>query len=182
MGYDLQIHVPAEGALGPAMNALPNDRQRAFVCALLEYGDNNHTRAAACAGYTGNDNTIRVTAHRLSHDELVLAAMHEEASRRMNAGKVMATSKLLEIAADTTHKDQLKAVLSVLDRTGLHAKTEHTVKVRDESRTEDAMIERIKQLGTKLGLQPEEQRKLLASAGVIDAEFTVVEPTKEEWE
>ena len=176
MGQDL-IDLQAEGTYGPAMRALPTDRQRRFVIALLELGSMNHKRAVAMAGYNGDDNTLAVTAHRLFHDDQVQAAVHEEATRRLSSAKIMAVSKLLEIADTAPEpKDRLKAVGMILNRVGMHEKTEHHVTTQDLSRTDEAMIERIKSLAGKLGL---DQRALLGEAGVIDAEYTEVESSTE---
>jgi len=160
------------------MRALGTDRQRRFVIALLELGDMNHTRAAAMAGYAGTTgNAMRVIAHRLFHDDRVQAAIHEEATRRLASGKIMAVSKLLDIANSAPEpKDKLKAIGMILNRVGMHEKTEHHVTTMDLSKTDDAMIERIKSLAAKLGL---DQRALLGEAGVVDAEFTEVESSTE---
>lgn len=176
------VPLPDDAALGPAMSALPTDNQRAFVCALLEHGDNDHTRAAIAAGFTGTPNTLRVTAHRLAHDERVLAAMHEESVRRLNTGKIMAVSSLLTLARSAAKdSDKLKAIEMILNRTGLHAQSEHKVTVNDVSRTDAAMIDRIKQLAGKMGLDADKllgeqpgQSKSTALT-VIEAEFTEVE-------
>lgn len=176
MAQDL-IELQVEGAYGPAMRALPTDNQRRFVIALLELGNMNHTRAAQMAGYTGGDNGLRVTAHRLFHDDAVQAAIHEEATRRLSSAKIMAVSKLLEIADTAPEpKDRLKAVGMILNRVGMHEKTEHHVTTQDVSKTDEAMVERIKALASRLGL---DQRALLGEAGVVDAEFTEVESSTE---
>ena len=157
---------------GPCMRAL-TERQRLFVLYLLETGSNNHTRAAAFAGYASeNENALRVTAHRLAHDDKVQAAMHEEAQRRMRASAIMATSRLLEIANNPKHKDQLKAIGMVLNRTGLHEHTEHKVTV--EHQMNDAeMVVRIRELCREMDLDPVK----LLGAKVMDAEFEVVGST-----
>lgn len=176
------VELPDVGSLGPAMLALPTDNMRAFVCALMEAGDNNHKRAAIAAGYQGNDNTLQVTAHRLAHDDRVLAAMHEESVRRLNTGKVMAVSTLLTLVRDAQKdSDKLKAIEMVLNRVGMHGQSEHKVTVNDVSRTDAAMIDRIKQLAAKMGLDAdkllgEQPSKATSTAlTVIEAEFTEVE-------
>lgn len=177
------VPVPVEGSLGPAMNALANDNQRAFVIALLNNGDDNHKRAALDAGYTGTDNALRVTGHRLYHDDGILAAIHEEAVRRLNAGKIMAVSTLLTLARGAQKDgDKLKAIDMILNRTGMHGMTEHKVTVNDISKTDAAMVERINTLAKELGI-PIDLEKMLGRNNpalpkpteVVDAEFTVVE-------
>lgn len=174
------IETEPDTELGPKMRALSH-LQREFVIALFEHGDNNATRAARVAGYTDNPNALKVTAHRMLHSPKIRAAMHEEAERRMDGGKLMALNWLLSIASNPQHKDQFKAVTAILDRSGLHATTEHKVTVRDQSKTDEAMVDRIKQLAIKQGYSDGETQKLLASAGYIDAEFTVVNEI-EDWE
>lgn len=171
MGTEI-ITIPDNARFGPAMAAL-NDRQKKFVLAMLEFGSLNHTRCALAAGYTGDDKTMRVTAHRLAHDDKVQAAIKEEARRRLNAGSLMAVSRLLQIADDekTDKKDKLKAIEMILNRTGLPAQTEHKVEVTHVDTDMDA-IERVKHLSKRLGL---DATKLLGSVGVIDGEFTEVD-------
>src|ERR1700683_3714031 len=72
-----------DAELGPDMLAL-NARQRAFVFHLVEQGGDGYARAAALAGYTGSDETLRVQGSRLAHDERVSRAMLEEARRRIH--------------------------------------------------------------------------------------------------
>jgi phage terminase small subunit len=129
-------------------------RQRAFVEAMLVTGGNNHKLCAMMAGYTGNDNTLRVTAHRLAHDSNVLAAIREEGDRRIRASVVMATSRLVSIAENSTdEKVALKAIDMVLNRSGLHALTEHKVSI--ERPTDGVEIkQRIVALAKELGLDP----------------------------
>lgn len=172
------IRAPDEGQLGPAMLALPTDRWRGFVCALLELGDNNHSRAALAAGYGGDAKTIGVTAHRLAHDDRTQAAIHEESVRRLNTGKIMAVSTLLKLGASAQKdSDKLRAVEMILNRTGMGGLTEHRVTTVDASKTDEAMIARIEEICKARGL---DSAKLLGKyapqqPAPIDAEFTVVE-------
>lgn len=168
--------ITPDAKLGPAMKNL-NDRQRAFVIAMIEMGGINYTRAAEAAGYgNGNVESACTQGNRLAHDETVIAAIHEEAQRRLRSGAIMAVQTLLEIANDRTaeHRDRLKATEMILNRSGLHAVTEHNVKVEHRDATDEGMIERIKLLAQKQGLDP---IKLLGSAGiVVEAEFKEVLP------
>lgn len=173
------VTIPDEAQLGPAMRALPTDNMRRFVIALLEIGQLNYTKAAALAGYSQESpGALQVTASRLAHDTRILAAIHEESDRRLHAGAAMAVSQLLLIAdAAPKQSDRLKAIEMILNRTGLHAMSEHKVTVNDVSNTDDAMIARIKEIAAKLGL---DQSKLLggaekvekAVAEVVDVEYT----------
>jgi phage terminase small subunit len=155
------------------MRALKTDRQRAFVVALLDLGTSNATRAAQAAGFSEeNRNAAKVTAHRLMHDESIQAAILEEAKRRINAGATAAVTHLLAIAENPEHKDQLKAIGMVLDRSGLHATTEHKVTV--ENTTESEALRRIHEKLEAMGLPVEERKSLLKKAGVVDVDFVEV--------
>lgn len=169
------IVVPPDTKLGPAMKSLNTDQQ-GFVCAMIEMGGLNHTKAALVAGYgNGNMESAAVAGHRLAHDDNILAAIHEEAHRRLRSGAIMAVQTLLEIANNpqAENKDRLKAVEMMLNRSGLHAVTEHNVKVEHRDTTDEGVIKKIKLLAERQGLDPV---KLLGSAGVtVDAEFKMVE-------
>lgn len=162
--------VPTKGTgqPGPAMAALPTDRQRKFVRALCETGGQNHTLAARKAGYTGNEITLNNTAHRLAHDPLILAALKEEADRRIRSGALLGASVLMEIAGDTMHKDRFRAAQELLNRSGLQVITEHKVTV-DRGGNEKAMIERIASMAAQLGI---DHKKLLG--GFVEGEFEEV--------
>lgn len=173
----LQYSEKDMGALGPKMLAL-NPRQRAFVIAMIETGQDNHTRCARMAGYyNGNDNALRVTAFRLAHDDKIQAAIVEQAGRRMKAGTIMATSALLSIASNQMHKDQLRAAVEILNRTGLHAVSE--TKITHEHIMDDKQsIQRVVELARSLKIDP---RQLLGQYGVtLDAEFEEVAERKED--
>jgi len=181
---DTPIHgallIPKEYKLGPAMSKL-TERQRAFVVALLDFGGINPNKAARMAGYSVADGGagLAVTAHRLAHDEKIQDAIQEEAGRRLRTGSIMAVKTLLEIADNPAaeHRDRLKAVEMILNRTGLHAISEKNVTVTHVDQTSDEMIKRIALLARNQGLDPV---KLLGNAGVVvDADFKEVVETPE---
>ena len=173
------LDIPAEYKCGPAMRKL-NERQRAFVVAMLDFGGLDNTRAARAAGYGdgGSGAGIRVTAHRLAHDPDIMEAIREEGQARMNSAGIMAVNTLLEIAnaVDTEKKDKLKAIEMIMNRIGMSAKTEHQVNVTRKDLTSDEMIKRIGMLANKLGVDPQ---KLLGGP-VVEAEFTEVENTDDD--
>lgn len=160
------------GKLGPCMLAL-TEKQRKFVWAMLDSGSANYTKCAAAAGYsTESMNSLRVTAHTLAHDERIQAAIQEEARKRMTAGAIMATSHLVTIADSPGHKDQLRAIQMLLDRSGLHSVTEQKVSVT-HSADKDTLLREIAAMAREQGLDPQ---KLLKGYGVVvDAEFNEVE-------
>ncbi len=155
------------GEGGPAMAELP-PRQQAWVRRMVETGGTNGLACAMDVGYTGNRKTLSVTAHRLAHDMKILAALKEEADKRIRSGALIGASVLIEIAGDTMHKDRFRAATELLNRAGLQVVTEHKVTVTN-SGDEKAMIERIASMASQLGL---DSKKLLG--GFVEAEFTEV--------
>lgn len=164
------IKVPDIDDLGPAMLACTT-RQRAFVIAMLDFPGWTHDQMAMAAGFTGDNMTLRTTASRLVHADKVQAAIQEEARKRIGASAITAASELVKIAGNGMHKDQLKAIGMILNRVGLHEKTEHAVTVTNIA-DDSAAIERIKALAGLLGL---DAKQLLGRAGVVDAEFSEVQ-------
>jgi phage terminase small subunit len=134
-----------------------NPRQRAFVTAILTFPHCSNARAAAEAGYGGeNPATLGVTGHRLAHNSLVIAALQEEADKRLRSSSVLAVNVMCEIATSpkSADKDRLKAAGMIADRVGLHAKSEHKVITEDASTTDSAMRDRIKVLCDAMGIDP----------------------------
>lgn len=188
MAQELALQIPGDaiqmamdhGQLGPAMRAL-NPQQRVFVYGLVELGG-NATGAAAAAGYGQDSPTLeqrrnaqRVRGYQLSHDPKVLAAIKEEAEKRLNSGALIAASALLEMVTDPLSKFRYKAAVELLNRSGLIVETQHRVTV-EHTGSDKEMIDRIKQLAGGLGIDPV---RLLGSAGVIiDADFTEVTPAQ----
>jgi predicted DNA-binding WGR domain protein len=109
------------GELGPAMRALPNDRWRNMV--RFYVADTKHgalTRAARKAGW-GRPNTKAQTlskqAWALSRDERFIAAVSEECQRLLRIGQPEAVAALYNVIRDPKHRDHMRAVALVLDRT-----------------------------------------------------------------
>jgi phage terminase small subunit len=110
------------GTLGPAMKALPNDRQRAFVeyyVLSTKPGYGAQVTAARRAGYGTPNSTPTIMANiawRLMQDEQIQAAIIE-ASRKvlrgMAPGAVRAVHNLIN---DPAHKDHARALDMVLSR------------------------------------------------------------------
>jgi len=169
----LALKVP-DGNLGPAMRALPTDRQRAFVLALFTLGTADYTKAARAAGYGGeNPDNVRFIAHRIAHDDRVQAAIQEEARRRLHAGAITAVGVIHEAMADPDRRVALKAAHMLLDRAGLHPTTEHKVTVDNKSEAE--ALRDVKAILTRMGLSVDLQRKFLEHVGVVDVEFEEVD-------
>lgn len=163
---------------GAAMLAL-SERARAFVVALTIAGGDQE-KAALAAGYGSESATpqqAKVAAHmagyRLMRDKRVLAAIKEEAERRLHSGALLGASVLIAMANDPMSKHRFKAAVELLDRAGLAVTTRHEIAVTHETKTDKQQIETIIRQAKQLGLDP---RKLLGNVGVVlDAEFEVIE-------
>jgi phage terminase small subunit len=172
--------VANDAEFGPAMAAL-NERQRRFVIAMIEHPGCTQGKAAELAGYsTSSDVYLRKTGHALAHDERILAAINEEAGKRMRSAAILAAGVLIDIAGDgdASNKDRMKAAGMLLDRTGFGAAQTINVNKTVTDRTGAGMLERIKALASQHGLDP---AKLLGvnTAPVVDGEFSEVEPAGE---
>ena len=179
-GYlTLRVPIMDYGDYGPAMRALPSDRQRAFVIAFLQSGGQNATEAARQAGYEDSKAT-RITATRLAHDTAVQAAMLEESQRMLGAHLPLSTAFLVKVLSDDSPsvamKDKLKAVDMIMTRTGMPAQTEHRVTV-EHKMSEDQVKQRVLELAQKHGIPIEN----LLGSDVIEGEFTEVPQPEEDW-
>jgi hypothetical protein len=163
---------------GPARKAL-TQRQRQFVDALLDNGG-NQTRAAISSGT--DPKWARDYGSKLARNPKVIAALKEEADRRVRVSAPLAMDVLVEIMNNPTHKDRLKAAESVLNRSGLIVASVVEHNVTHKGQTAPELLLKIKQMASQLGLDPQ---KLLGrnveAAKIIDAEFTVVEPDPFTW-
>jgi len=189
---DTLPEVPDDG-LGPAMLAC-TQLQRKFVIASLMIGGQNHSRAAAMAGSkASNPKSLAVSAHGLAHHPRVQAAMLEEASKHLGRMSLVATATVLDVLTNlqTEPKTRLKAAEMILDRTGLHSKSEHNINVTHDVGDRATMLTMIQ---AKLKVDPKfieavpepikrlldldtSTRELLSapSAHIVDGEFTELE-------
>ena len=167
-----------DGRLGPAMLAL-NERQRKFVHALMMQARKSNSRAARMAGYSATSSLLlRVTGHRLAHDPKVIAAIREETASRIQSSALMAADVLFEIANDPkqTTKERRAAAGMLLDRGGFGPQQHINVTKTVTDMTGEAMLERIKMLAAKNGMDP----AALLGPNTIEAEFTEVKDVKPE--
>ncbi len=180
------------GEFGPAMRRLL-PRQRAFVQAYMALGASGRGmghRAAAIAGYDGDEESLRVRGSVLLSDQRVQDALLEEGRKALNSHGPIAADVVHEIMVDPTvaKKDRLRAAEMVLNRSGLHGTTEHKVQVEHQV-DEGLMLRKVEMLCAQLGLDP---RKLLGPVlaakaqqiehdrqAVVDAEFVEVELDEE---
>jgi hypothetical protein len=151
---------------GPAMLALPNDRQRAFVTALFDddaprKGDGLLIYAARTAGYgtpTSSRKSLNVIASRIAHDDRVQEAIAQFSHRVLRTIPPEAFKAAKNLIRDPKHKDHARAVFEILGRTD-PLQTLHTVKVEDNRPptidATQAVLDRIEALMQRAGpLQP----------------------------
>lgn len=173
-----ELTIPGEdlSSYGPAMQGL-SPLMRRFVIAYCEHPNYDHSQLAQEAGYSAaSKGSLKVTGHRLMHDERVIAAINEEASKRLRGSGLLGISVMMQIAANPAHKDQLKAATALADRTGFHALSEHKVTVDDKRpQTKAEMIRAIVALGREQGLSDEEIKKWTGGE-IVDAEFSEIDP------
>lgn len=175
-----KMRLPDFGEIGPALRAL-TPRQRRFVLCFLAGGARNASAAYRDAGYGGDNDTVKANAWRLIHDPKIQQAIAEETKARLQGnGAALASELLLEVMQNPTAatKDRLRAAELTMNRTGLHATTEHKMTV-EHSVDETTLINKVKRLSLELGLDAD---KLLAGTSMalqapaaVDAEFEVVE-------
>lgn len=158
--------------LGPAMAALPTDRQRRFV---WEYTSNGGRPIPAFldAGYrSSNTKAQGVAIHQLLHQPKIVAALQEMAIAMFSKMTVPAIAAMQEILGDPYHKERTKVAMTILDRSaGFGTKTEHNVKV-EHVVDDKEMLVKAKALALEMGVDPVK----LLGARALDATFTEVEP------
>lgn len=163
--------------LGPRMRAC-SDRERKFVWFLLTTADGNATEAARLAGYsdpgqhqitkTGDRNpTIRIQAHRMMHNERVLAAIEEVGRKEFRALMVPAILANKRLLKDMKHKDHAKAVMSTLSRVGFAERSGVDVNVTGEVTLNhtDAALEQLRAL-RDLGVPQEKLVEIFGYSGL----------------
>ncbi len=176
MGNKLPMLIEVDaGQFGPHMAVL-TEKQRGFVYALVELGG-NATEACLAAGYGADSetkeqrlNAARTRGYQLAHDPRVLAAIKEEAEKRLHSGMLIAASALIEMAQDPACKDRYKAAASLLDRGGLNVVHKQEVVVT-HTQSDREVIARITEICGRLGLDAD---KIIGLSEPVDAEFTVL--------
>lgn len=162
-----------EAEFGPAMAAL-TEKQRSFVLAMVERPGITQTDAARVAGYSDVKDGAKVRGHYLAHNPNIQAAIREEAGKRLHASSLLAANVLVDILGDdgVPAKERLKAAGMLLDRTGFAAVQKIEVNKTDHSGK--AIMERIRALSEKLGVDTGRLLGGPAAAPVVDAEFSEV--------
>lgn len=163
------------GSDGPAMSRL-NDRERAFVCLMIQTGCSER-QAGQCATAAGYANGT-VSGWQLMRRSTVLAAMKEEAGKRLIAGALLGVNVMMEIAMTINHKDRYKAAKDLAAINGFSPVSEQKITVEHIGTDATDVLAEIEGYAKTMGMEVD-RRQLLAHAGVVvDAEFTAVE---EDW-
>jgi hypothetical protein len=106
-------------------------KERAFVAALLSMPEPNAAEAARLAGYGVDGSTAETyakIAYRLQRRDRVLELLKHETKKVIRTLAPTALQTLKQIMTSSSHKDQLRASLSVLDRID-PLETKHSVEV-----------------------------------------------------
>jgi phage terminase small subunit len=173
---EVRVVLPPENKFGPAMRALKDPKKQLFVLALLKFGDVDYTRAAKAAGYTAlTQEGLYATGHMLAHDPKIQTAIVEEAKKRLQAGVILAVTRVIDVLNDplAAHRDHLRAAEMVMSRVGMPAESKNEILHTHETVGEPERLARIIAYSKELGIDPV---KLLGNRGVTitDAEFTEV--------
>lgn len=147
--------------LGPAMRAL-DDRHRAFVMELLNQEKLDQGKAAEAAGFCPIEtstsknrvNLLRKTGSVLAHKPAVQAALLEAGGKELVSLALPAVRAMKALLSDPAAKGHRNAAESVLDRVGLGATQNISVKHEHTDRTGAALMDRIRELAAKHGLDP----------------------------
>lgn len=163
---------------GPALSCL-TQQEKAFVIAMLLAGGapNQVLNSAAAAGYADPK-----YGWRLMRKDKIIAAMKEEAGKRLLSGALLGSSVLMELASGMNaqgvsigpvkHELRYKAAKELLAHSGYMPVHEQKITVEHTSPDQRAMVADIAAFAKQLGMDPQ---RLLGSIGVTtDAEFTEV--------
>jgi hypothetical protein len=169
---------------GPKMAALPNDRWRA---ACLYYctnprgsgNDKGYLAATRVAGFEGTDATLRVTAHRIFHDQRMLDAIQEEVRNHIGADVALAREKLRQIAGNDQHPMQFAAVKTIVDKV---VPTRQETQVNHEVTISDDTMARALQIAKAQGIDVQQLLGWRQSQNVIDVTPVEVKVEKMPWE
>ena len=137
---------------GESLAALPSDKWRSFCFHYLMQAPRHGaaTSAARAAGF-GTPTTRPIVmaryAHRLLQDPRIQRALMDESKKMLRAHAPEAVNALLAIVRDVRHKDHVRGVQMLLDRTDsveLHSTVHHQVEVNhtDEALRELAFLKK----------------------------------------
>jgi hypothetical protein len=137
---------------GPKMAAL-TELQRNYIKAQMAKPFANPTVWCRMAGYSDKGKGAKVTAFRMKHDLRLEQAAEEYAAHMMHRdGPVLAVAGIMQIARNSKHPKQLRALETLANRVGLHELSEHRVMVEHRDESAEAKVERIRMLAQLLGV------------------------------
>lgn len=155
------------------MQAL-NPAQRRFAMAAVQFPLAKDWQIAKAAGYSdASHGALRVCAHRLFHDEKVLAAINELAVKEIRSSALLGIATIKKIARRDGDKDQLKAAVHLVGMAGHTVEQKISVKQEFRDTTDKGIDARIRLAAEKLAKLGYDAARLLGPA-VIDAEFSEV--------
>lgn len=142
------------------------DQHRAFVLRLMELGPTKRAAAKASkdAGFSGQN-----YGYELMRDERILAAIREESTKQLAGAALIGVKVMVEIAQDKQHRDRFKAAKELAAINGFTA--EQRIVVEHISNDSKDLMRQIENMALEIGLDP---KKLIAQAGIVEAEFTEV--------
>lgn len=152
LGWIISYFMSDDGDYGPAMAAL-TERQRQFVLAMAADPFGNASKWARTAGYSTVKGGNRVQGHLLMHNAKIQEAVLEVGRGLLaGAGPILAAHAILRAARTPRGKGHMQAVQMLANRVGM-AEVQQ-VHVRHTDQTGAAMVERIKALALKHGIDP----------------------------
>lgn len=104
-------------------------QQRRFVVGWIETRGKNASRVARAAGYSDTKEGAKVRASNMLRNPKILAAMREEAERRMESLPILAVLALQDQVGHKNPKIAKETAIAILDRTGFGAASRIDVKV-----------------------------------------------------
>ena len=145
---------PEPTGLGPAMTAL-NPSQRRFAIAAVMFPLAKDWQIAKAAGYSDRSHgALRVSAHRLFHDEKVLAAIRECADKEVRSGAMLGIATIKKIVRSDGHRDQFKAAAMLAGLSGFSVAQNINVNQTVTDNSGKAVMERIERAAAVLGIEP----------------------------
>jgi hypothetical protein len=132
------------------MRALPNERWRRFVEALMlePGGPGAQTNAAIKAGFGGRKREYATRiASKMVRDIRIVAALEEEGRKIVRSGGAAASKALMSLVDNPDHKDHARAISMVLARTDpeIHR---HDMRVVDPDQEAAEELRALRALGT----------------------------------
>jgi phage terminase small subunit len=150
--------------------------QRRFAIAAVTYPLAKDFQIARAAGYSDfSHGALRVTAHRLFHDEKVLAAIKECADKEIRGSAMLGIATIKKIVRNDLHKDQLKAAQTLVGLAGFTIDQNINLNQKITDQSGKAIMEEIGRLASKLGVPLPRLLGQKEPVPVVDGEFSEVE-------